>query len=207
MPYYLYGCAIIARIFWLFFYLYLHFYRMWSAARFNPSTPGFTLLFTSGVLATTGKLDLYAIITIGTIAAICGYIVGYATGARYGRRLLYEKNTEKYFTAAQGRAAERFMKRHGYSTLVVSRFLPIMHNVAPLLSGVAKTPYTPFMVANVFGGLLWVVTTTLLGYFLGKVIPNAQYYVIGIVILVAILSNTPYGKRLLQRFGNRIEEM
>jgi membrane-associated protein len=169
--------------------------------------PGFSLLFTAGIFATAGKLNLTTIIAVGTLAAVLGYIAGYATGAKYGRKLFFERETKKYFTLSQGRATERFMKKYGYSTLIIGRFLPIMHNIAPLLSGVARTPRLPFMIVNVLGGALWVASATLLGYFFGQSIPNAQYYVIPFFILTVVLFNNPYAKRWLGKLTKKIESM
>jgi membrane-associated protein len=169
--------------------------------------PGFSLLFTAGVLAAGGQMNLAAVMVIGSVAAILGYIAGYYTGSRYGRRLFYEKKTSKYFTPEQGQATERFMKKYGYGTLFIGRFLPVVHNVAPLLSGVAKTPLGPFMIANVIGGVLWVITSTLLGFYIGKAVPDAQKYVIAAVVLTIIFVNTPWGRRLWERIGRRIENL
>ncbi len=168
--------------------------------------PSFSLLFAAGVFANTDRLNLFMIIFVGSIAAILGYIAGYYTGFKYGRKLLYEKKTEKYFTEKQGQAAERFMKKHGYSTLVLSRWLPIMHNVAPLLSGVAKTPVTPFMITNVSGAVLWTASTSYAGYYIGQIVPNAQYYIIPFVLLTMVIMNTPLGKRIVSRMIKKIEE-
>lgn len=168
--------------------------------------PSFSLLFAAGVFATTDKLNLLSVIIVGTLGAIAGYIVGYFTGLKYGRKLFYEKETEKYFTKKQGQAAERFMKKWGYSTLIIGRWLPVIHSAAPLLSGIAKTPFTPFMIANVVGGIAWVTSSTYLGFYLGKIVPNAQYYVLPIVFVGVLLMNTPPGKRMLAKFTKRIEE-
>lgn len=168
--------------------------------------PGFSLLFAAGVFAATGKLDLFLVILVGTVAATLGYIIGYYTGLKYGRKLLYEKNTEKYFTVKQGKAAEKFMNKHGYSTLIVGRWLPILHNIAPLLSGVAKTPMVPFMLVNIIGGLAWVSSAAYAGYSVGHIVPNAQYYIIPFVLAAAIVINTPYCKRRLLRLTKKIEE-
>lgn len=169
--------------------------------------PGFSLLFTAGIFATNDKLNIAGIIISGSVAAILGYIVGYYTGAKYGRRLFYERETQKYFTKAQGQATERFMKKYGYSTLVIGRFLPVMHNIAPLLSGVAKTPRIPFMIANVFGGIFWVTTATLMGYFFGQRVPHAQYYIIPFFIGTIIIFNSRYGKRLLAKITQKVESL
>lgn len=169
--------------------------------------PGFSLLFTAGVFAAAGQMNEITVMVIGSLAAILGYVAGYYTGFKYGRRLFYEKNTEKYFTPRQGKATESFMKKYGYGTLVIGRFLPIVHNVIPLLSGVAKTPLLPFMVANIMGGILWVVVSTLLGFYIGQAVPNAQNYVIALVIATVIFVNTPYGKRFWTRIGRKIESL
>lgn len=169
--------------------------------------PGFSLLFAAGVFAATDKLNLFVILGVGITAAILGYIVGYYTGKTYGRKLLYEKKTEKYFTAKQGKGAEKFMKKYGYSTLVVGRWLPVLHSVAPLLSGISKTPFAPFMIANIIGGILWVTSSSLLGYYIGQVVPNAQYYIIPFALALVITVNTPYGKRLAGRLTKKVEDM
>lgn len=168
--------------------------------------PSFSLLFAAGVFVNSDKLSLPIIISVASVAAILGYVAGYFTGLKYGRKLFYERKTDKYFTAEQGKAAERFMKRHGYSTLVASRWLPVMHNLAPLLSGVAKTPFTPFMVVNVVGGVLWAASTTYAGYYIGKIVPNAQYYIIPFIVAGVVIINTPYGKRVTAQLIKRIEK-
>lgn len=168
--------------------------------------PSYSLLFVAGVFANSDKLNLLLIILVGALGAIAGYIAGYYTGMKYGRKLFYEKNTGRYFTAQQGRASEKFMKKYGYSTLVISRWLPIMHNIAPLFSGVARTPLAPFMAANVIGAVLWAASTSYAGYYFGQVVPNAQYYIIPFVFAVILLMNSPFGKRLAVRLLKKADE-
>jgi membrane-associated protein len=167
--------------------------------------PGFSLLFTAGVFAAAGKLDIMAIIITGSLAAIFGYIAGYFTGKKYGRQLFYKKSTQKYFTARQGKATERFMHRYGYTTLIAGRFLPVVHNVAPLLSGIARTPFVPFMIVNIVGGIFWVALSTLMGFYIGQSLPHAQYYTIPLVIILVVIANSPYGKRLMDWVLKKME--
>ncbi len=169
--------------------------------------PGFSLLFTAGVFAAGGKMDVVAISIVGSLAAILGYVAGYFTGSKYGRKLFYEKATSKYFTRKQGEATERFMKKYGYSTLIIGRFLPAVHSIAPLLSGVARTPLVPFMLVNIIGGVTWAISSTLLGYYIGQSVPNAQYYILPFIIGSVVLVNTPVGKRMLAKFSRKMESM
>lgn len=169
--------------------------------------PGFSLLFTAGVFAATGgQFNPIAIIAIGGLGAILGYVVGYYTGATYGRKLFYQKDTTRYFTREQGEKTEKFMKKYGYSTLIIGRYLPVIHTLAPILSGIAKTPKLPFMVANIAGGLIWAISATLLGYYLGQTLPKAQYLVIPLIIISLLLVHSPIGKRVVARITAKIEE-
>lgn len=169
--------------------------------------PGFSLLFTAGVFASTGSLSLTIIIVTGIVAAVLGYIVGYFTGYRYGRKLFYELKTNKYFTPEQGRRAEKFMKRFGYSTLIVGRFLALIHNIAPILGGIAKMRLVPFMIANVVGAVLWVGTAAISGYYLGENVPNAQYFIIPIVLVAILMVNTPQGRRIFMKITEKVEKL
>jgi membrane-associated protein len=169
--------------------------------------PGYTMLFTAGVFAAGGHLNFWVIIIIGMLAAVLGYMVGYLTGYRYGRKLFFERKNKKYFTPEQGRKTERFMRRFGYSTLIIGRFIAFVHNLAPILSGIAKTPFGYFMIANVVGAILWVSSAVLLGYYLGQTVPNAQTYVIPVVLSILIFLYSPYGRRLIKKVVGKIEDL
>lgn len=167
--------------------------------------PGWTLLFSAGVLAASDILNIPTILAVGVLAAILGYVVGYFTGYKYGRKLFFEKPTKKYFTADQGRKTENFMKKYGMVTLVAGRFLAIVHNLAPILSGVAKTPFLSFMVLNVVGAVLWVFSGVFLGFFIGQQVPNAHYYVIPPVIILMIAVNTKPGHKLINKMSKKLD--
>jgi membrane-associated protein len=68
--------------------------------------------------------------------------------------------------------------------------MPIIRTFAPVVAGVGAMQYRKFISYNVFGGIFWVMTTTLAGYFLGTMIPNIQeriHVVIAIVIFLSLL--------------------
>ncbi len=169
--------------------------------------PGFSLLFAAGVFAANDRLNIYLVLLSGLLGAVLGYIIGYITGKRYGRRLFYESRNKRYFTAAQGERTEKFMQKHGYITLFVGRFLPIVHTVAPILSGVAKTPIGPFMIINLLGAAVWVCSATFLGYFVGASLPGAQYYVVPFVVILVVILNTRFARDYIKRLLARIESL
>ena len=68
--------------------------------------------------------------------------------------------------------------------------MPIIRTFAPVVAGVGAMEYRRFIVYNVFGGIFWVLTTTLAGFFLGRAVPNIQeriHIVIAIVIFLSLL--------------------
>ncbi len=167
--------------------------------------PGFSLLFTAGVFAANDRLNIYLVLSSGLLGAILGYVIGYITGRRYGRRLFYQYRNQKYFTASQGERIEKFMQKHGYTTLFVGRFMPIIHTVAPIFSGIAKTSIGPFMIINLLGAIAWVCSATFFGYFIGNSLPGAQYYVLLFVLILVAALNTTFARNYIKRLLAKIE--
>jgi membrane-associated protein len=151
--------------------------------------PGDSLLVTAGIFAARGDLDLLTLNMTLSLAAISGDSVGYAIGARTGPRIFTRENS-LFFHRKHLISAKDFYERHGGFTIFIARFLPIIRTFAPVVAGVGEMEYRKFLAYNVFGGIFWVMSMTLAGYFLGKVIPNIDeriHVIIAIVIAVSLL--------------------
>jgi membrane-associated protein len=148
--------------------------------------PGDSLLVTAGILAAAGELNLFALLTFPALAAVAGDQTGYIIGRRAGDALSY-----RYARfAKQIEKAHLFYEKYGAKTIVIARFVPIVRTFVPAVAGAARMNYRTFVTYNVVGGLLWVFSTTLLGYTVGSLIPNIDRYlhiVIGVVVLLSIL--------------------
>jgi membrane-associated protein len=150
--------------------------------------PGDSLLFTVGVVAGAGDIDIARICVLVTIMSILGdqsgYFIGRRTGPSIFRRpdsLLFKR---EYVTRTQA-----FYEKHGGKTLVYAKFVPIVRTFAPFMAGVGRMRYSRFLSFNIFGGIGWVLSMTLAGYNLGGVPVirrNFEKVVIGIV-LVSVL--------------------
>jgi membrane-associated protein len=151
--------------------------------------PGDSLLVTAGIFAARGDLDLVTLNTSLSLAAIAGDTVGYGIGARTGPRI-FTREDSLFFNRKHLISAKEFYDRHGGFTIIVARFMPIIRTFAPVVAGVAAMKYRKFVAYNIFGGIFWVMTTTLAGYFLGSMVPNIQeriHLVIAIVIVLSLL--------------------
>ncbi|HEY9610994.1 DedA family protein [Allocoleopsis sp.] len=167
--------------------------------------PGDSLLFTAGFIASQGFLNIFVLIFGSFVCAVLGDNVGYATGYRFGRKL-FQKEDNWFFHKKNLVKTQSFYDKHGKKTLVLARFMPVVRTFAPIVAGIGAMHYRTFMSYNLIGGFLWTLGITLLGFFLGKVIPAEQIdkYLIPIIVGIIVISIIPSIVHLIQE--NRSNE-
>jgi len=150
--------------------------------------PGDSLLVTAGVFAARGNLNIWALNGLLIAAAIVGDTVGYWIGRRAGEAL-FTRPKSLFFKPQHLRRAHDFYEKHGGKTIILARFMPIVRTFAPVVAGMGKMEYRRFLAFNVIGGFAWVVSMTLIGYFLGQfewVRKNIEIVII-LVVFASIL--------------------
>jgi len=151
--------------------------------------PGDSLLVTAGVLAAAGHLDIRVLLSLVSLAAIVGDQVGYYIGYRTGP-VIFKREDSLLFKKHHLLRAHEFYERHGGKTIILARFMPIIRTFAPVVAGVGQMNYRRFVGFNVIGGVGWVWSMSLLGYFLGRAVPDIDkniHVVIAVVIFLSIL--------------------
>jgi membrane-associated protein len=147
--------------------------------------PGDSLLFTVGVVAGAGGLNIWAIIGVLIVAAVVGDGVGYLLGRKAGVSV-YNRPDSRFFKREHLLRTQAFYEKHGGKTIIYARFVPIVRTFAPFIAGVAQMDYPRFLSFNVFGGIGWVISMTMAGYFLGEVELVRRHFekvIIGIVFV------------------------
>jgi membrane-associated protein len=163
--------------------------------------PGDSLLFSAGFLASQNLLNIAVLIFGCFVCAVLGDNVGYATGHRFGRRL-FQREDSWLFHKKHLTTTENFYARHGGKALILARFMPIVRTFAPIVAGIGSMRYRTFMTYNLLGSALWTVSITLLGYFLGRIIPPEQIdkYLLPIIALIIVVSIAPSLLHLYQEY-------
>src|SRR5258708_16807528 len=161
-----------------------------SGLFFGFFLPGDSLLVTAGLLATQGYFKIYLLIPLLVLAAISGDSAGYWIGKKFGKRI-FNKENSFLFSKNHIKTASDFYKDHGTQTIILARFLPYVRTFAPIVAGIGEMDYGKFLTFNVIGGTLWATLMLTIGYFLGRVIPNVDHYLIPIIIIIIILSFLP----------------
>jgi membrane-associated protein len=151
--------------------------------------PGDSLLVTAGVFAGAGQMKLAWLLSLVTLCAIAGDQVGYFIGWKAGPRL-FKREDSRFFKKRHLDRAQKFYETYGGKTVIFARFIPIIRTFCPPVAGAARMKYARYLTYDIVGGIAWVWSMTLLGYTLGRTVPNIDkriHYVIAAVVVVSLL--------------------
>ncbi len=153
-----------------------------------PFLPGDSLLFTSGLLcAQNSGLNIFILIPLLIVAAVVGDNVNYFVGKYFSEKMMALKYNGKPLVKQQWiDEVHNYFEKHGTKTIIIARFMPIVRTVTPFVTGIGKMNYKTFLPYDIFGGILWVGSITILGYFLGTVPfveKNLEKFILVIVFL------------------------
>jgi membrane-associated protein len=152
--------------------------------------PGDSLLVTAGLFAAKGDLNVWWLLILVSICAVVGDQVGYVIGRTAGQAL-YSRPDSFFFRKKHLEKAHEFYEKYGGKTIVLARFIPIIRTFAPAVAGAAAMNYSKFVFYNIAGGVLWVWSMILLGFFLGRSIPNLDKHIHYVIVVVVFLSILP----------------
>lgn len=164
--------------------------------------PGDSLLVTAGVACYMAEWNLPLLLVTLCLSAIIGDSIGYSIGYQTGPKI-FKRERSWFFNKDHLLKAQEFYDKHGGKTIILARFVPIIRTFAPVVAGVAKMHYPRFLSFNIFGGIGWVVSMVLIGYYLTLFInppfqrllgnPNfdVKDHIEKVILIVVFLSISP----------------
>lgn len=153
-----------------------------------PFLPGDSLLFVAGAFAARGQFALATLMGLLTLAAILGNTSNYWIGRRLGPQV-FQWQDARFFNRAAFDKTHAFYEKHGAITIILTRFLPFMRTFSPFVAGVAAMTHTRFQFYNILGGVLWVVSLCLAGYWFGNIAwikNNLTVVILALIIIPAL---------------------
>ena len=166
-----YGVAVYALLFAIVF--------VETGLVIMPFLPGDSLLFIVGALCGADLMSLPLAMLVLAVAAIMGDQVNYSIGHYFGPKV-FQWEDSRLFNRAAFDKAHAFYEKYGGITIVLARFMPFIRTFVPFVAGVAAMTRSKFTVYNVAGGLLWVLSLTIAGYFFGN-LPFVQTHLSKII--------------------------
>jgi len=169
-------------IFVYFFLFFIIFFE--TGAVVTPYLPGDSLLFLVGAIAAQGGLNFSPALVLLVAAAIAGDTLNYWIGRGFGSRFL--SRGIPFIRPHHIRKTESYFERYGAKTIVIVRFAPFVRTLAPFLAGTGKMDYSRFILFNAAGGVLWVTSFILAGYFFGNIPIVAENFNIIAFAIIAV---------------------
>ena len=154
-----------------------------------PFLPGDSLLFVAGAFAAKGDLNVAFIILLLSVAAIAGDALNYSVGRYFGDKVFSWKDS-RWFNKRLFDKTHAFYEKHGGKTIIIARFLPFLRTFAPFVAGAGRMNYARFALFNVTGGIFWVGSLAIAGYWFGN-IPWVSKNLTKIIIALIVVPGLP----------------
>ncbi|MCX8529870.1 MAG: DedA family protein [Rhodoluna sp.] len=123
------------------------------------------------VLITSSSLqnipDFIGLVLFVILGSLAGESVGFWLGRVFGKRIraswLGQKIGEKNWELG-----DSFVHKRGGVAVAISRFIPVLHSLVPVIAGMSKMTYRTFIVWTVAACTLWSGVYTTLGWLAGQ---------------------------------------
>ena len=167
--------------------------------------PGDNLILLAGMLC-KAKPELIntsypILVLLMTFAAVLGNVVGFWFGKFTGQKL-YAKKDSIIFKQKHIELTKSYYNKYGGNmTLIIARFLPVVRTFAPIIAGVIKVDFVKFMVFNLIGAIVWILSLSSIGYFLVQWFPQIINYMGYIFIALIVITALPILKILFKKQG------
>jgi membrane-associated protein len=128
--------------------------------------------------------------------------VGYWIGKKAGPAI-FNRPSSRFFKQEYLQRAHAFYEKYGGKTIIFARFVPIVRTFVPVVAGAAKMEYRTFLSYNVLGGIGWITSMILFGYYLIPIANPPMQSLLGnpeftwakhidkVVVIVVFLSIVP----------------
>ncbi len=130
--------------------------------------PGESLMIAAAIYAaSTHHLDIFLIVTVAAVGAICGDQIGYFIGHWIGFRVLARWGRKIGLTDERLEIGRFLFRKYGGMVVFLGRFVAILRTFAALLAGANKMPWHIFLLWNSLGGICWTALYGFGAYTLG----------------------------------------
>ncbi|WPC42021.1 DedA family protein [Clostridium sp. JS66] len=151
--------------------------------------PSEAILPFGGYLSFTGRLNLIAMILIGTIGGTAGSIGAYYLG-KLGGRPLVEKYADKLrISKSKIEKSDEYFNKYGEKIVFFSRLLPIIRTFISLPAGISKMEFKKFTIYTFLGSLIWSILLGYVGYKMGEnwIMIRSWFHMADIAVVVCII--------------------
>lgn len=109
----------------------------------------------AGFLVADGKLNLWLVVLVSTLASITGSLISYFI-AFFGEKELIHKLGKFVLLDKEELAwTQRWFERRGSITILISRFIPVIRHLISFPAGLARMDLKKFILFTALGATAW----------------------------------------------------
>ena len=124
--------------------------------------PGDTVV----LVASTGVvdiLDFFFLLGAVLLGSLLGETLGFFLGRFFGPKIRHSKLGQR-LGEKNWQLADRFVERRGGIAVAISRFLPVLHSLVPVVAGMTTMRYRVFISWTVAACAVWASAYVSIGY-------------------------------------------
>lgn len=127
--------------------------------------PGSSSLIAIGFFIGGGHLPLWPVILMTILGSFAGDLISFAIGRRY-QQSIRRRWPFKHFTTLFNQG-DQFFQKYGGKSVFFGRFIRPLHPTIPLIAGMMKLEWRPFLIADLASAMIWSPACFIPGLFVG----------------------------------------
>jgi membrane protein DedA with SNARE-associated domain len=176
-----------------------------------PPIPSEVIFPLAGFVAQSSGLGLEGAIGMGGAGAVgstLGAILIYFISLKVGRLAILRVGRYMLFDEIKLQKAESWFTKHGELAVFVCRMAPGLREIISIPAGLGKMNVTKFIIFTFLGSLIWSISLTVVGFYLGaaqnKFAQQAsgifnQVAIVILVLVVAVIGYKYYKRQVSKR--------
>ncbi len=109
----------------------------------------------AGFLVADGKLNLWLVIFVSTFASIIGSLISYFIAYFGEKELIHKFGRFVFLDKEELDWTERWFRKHGSITILISRFIPVIRHLISIPAGLARMDLKRFILFTTIGATAW----------------------------------------------------
>ncbi len=167
--------------------------------------PGETTLIAAAAYAgSTHRLSIALVVVAAAAGAILGDNLGFWIGRGFGYRLLLRYGHYLRLSTPRVKLGQYLFQRHGGKVVFFGRFVAVLRALAAFLAGTNRMSWSPFLLFNAAGGVVWATLYGLAAYLFGRQVHRLLGGT-GLVMLVLASGLVAAAIVFLRRHEQRLE--
>lgn len=109
----------------------------------------------AGFLVADGKLNLWLVILVSSLASITGSLISYFAAYFGEKELIHHFGKLMFMDEEELEWAQRWFQKRGSITILISRFIPVIRHLISIPAGLAKMDLKQFILFTAVGATAW----------------------------------------------------